>query len=319
MYNRKHGLSWPASPLGRARPSAIRRCSLPPPAPCLPFPPHPSHPPLQYQLFKGYQGQCSVYVCVLYVCTCVCRFMGIQYTVPLLQSLPPLLPCTSVGDPTVHPFPASTVGDPTVLAPPSLHVSWRSNGAFLPCYVCTSLLPSRPCFLLHVVAFLPLPARCRVLPTRWVGVGYPNTGNKDPAGSQEVVLPSLPLHFSSKASHNCSLPAVWLSGQPPILPCGQAGVQILPPPLINSTISNKVYSERTIRIVCICEYVLYVFVCCEWVCAGVYVCMRVYIPTRPYLPPTELLSMRYVCVYVLYVRVSHVPYYTTPILPMNPL
>ena len=27
------------------------------------------------------------------------------------------------------------------------------------------------------------------------GVGCPDTGNWDPAGSQELVLPSLPLHF----------------------------------------------------------------------------------------------------------------------------
>ena len=40
-----------------------------------------------------------MYVCVLYVCKCSCMFLSIQYPVIPIQSLHPLLPCTSVGDP----------------------------------------------------------------------------------------------------------------------------------------------------------------------------------------------------------------------------
>ena len=61
--------------------------------------------------------------------------------------------------------------------------------------VCPFLLPSHSCSLLHAVSFLTGPASNKVLPPLEGGVGCPDTGNSDPAGSQEVVLPSLPLHL----------------------------------------------------------------------------------------------------------------------------
>ena len=84
------------------------------------------------------------------------------------------------------------------------------------------------------------------------GVGCPDTGNWDPLVSGRWF--SLPCHstFYTKASHNYSLPAVWLSGEPPILPSSQAGVRILPPPLLNGTTGNMVSSECNICMVCIC-------------------------------------------------------------------
>ena len=169
------------------------------------------------------------------------------------------------GDPTVHPFPAGTiVGDPTVLAPPSLHVSWRSNGASLPCCVCPSLLPSRPCTLLHDVAFLPGPASGRVFPTRWRGEWVaPTRGTGTPLVPRRWLSLPCPSPCYTKANHNCSLPAVWLSYEPPIMPTGQARVRILSPPHINSTTRHRVSIECNICVVCIC------------VSRGVYACTYV--------------------------------------------
>ena len=131
MYNRKHGPCWPASPLGRARPSAIQRCSLPPPAPCLPFPPD-TLPCSTNSTRATKDSAVYMYVCCMCVRACVnlwvYNIQCLYYSTSLPSSLAcqlavrrcwPLLPCTPLGDPTVHRFPAVCVPpcSPPVPAP----------------------------------------------------------------------------------------------------------------------------------------------------------------------------------------------------------
>ena len=121
-----------------------------------------------------------IYAC-LYVCMRLCMYLGVLHPVTRLQSLPLLLPCTPVGDLAVHPFLASMAfGDlgaaPFCLpSPKSLHAP---------------ILSPAP---LHVVSSLAGPGSSGVLPPATGGVGNTDTGNWDPTGTWQLVLPSLSL------------------------------------------------------------------------------------------------------------------------------
>ena len=194
MYNRKHGPCWPASPLGHARPSAIRRCSLPPPAPYLPFPP-PNLPTLPCSTKSTRAAKYSASAVYMYAC-CMC----VRGCVSLwIYNIPCLYYSSS--------FPAGmTVSDPTVLAPPSLHVSWRSNGASLPCCVCvppcSSPVPAPSCMML---LFFQVPQAAESSPPVGVGSWLPRHGELGPrwfpAGGSPFPTPPLFIPRPATTAH----------------------------------------------------------------------------------------------------------------------
>ena len=145
--HRKHGPSWPASPLGRARPSRSTGAASLLQLPAFPSPPTlPTLPCSTNSTRATKDSAVYMYACCMCVCVCVSLWVySIQslYYSPSLPSSParqlaiqrciptqlawqsairrcwPLLPCTSFGDPMVHPFPAVCVPpcSPPVPAP----------------------------------------------------------------------------------------------------------------------------------------------------------------------------------------------------------
>ena len=98
------------------------------------------------------------------------------------------------------------------------------------------------------------------------GVRCPYTGKRDPARSQEVVLPSLPLLFLCQGAAQQFTGVRVAEGLDPYIAVLSSGGRNSSFPLINGTITNRVSSERTVGTVCICVL---------WMCVCTCVCMHV--------------------------------------------
>ena len=188
-----------------------------------------------------------MYVCMylcMYVCMCVCVCMCccVMYAVAIRQSLPLQLPSRTYSYPAVQPpSPDSLLALPLVPPCPPLFLE--------------------PSFML---LRFPLQVQATAEPSPWwMGESVtPTRGTRTPQVPNTWFSLHCPPMPCTSDHHHTPL-AVWLSGQPHVLPCGQLGFNSHPLSLPCNACGNRVTNECKVCVyvcmsvcvhVCIVEY-----------------------------------------------------------------